>query len=140
MTLYYSCIIKIFFLYIFFCADLQFALGFFFFLLFGFVLASCPYPCTMPRNTKAHRIASSSSDPSFQSELFPSEKNKELYETLNIKRKIWAEHKVLLVELDPAIRGNFDIGHPPPAAPIREFYSNLSIHIYDSNTLIKSWI
>ena len=32
------------------------------------------------------------------------------------------------------------IGHPPPAALIREFYSNLSIHIYDSNTLVKSWI
>ena len=33
-----------------------------------------------------------------------------------------------------------DIGHPPPAALIREFYSNISIHIYDSNTLVKSWI
>ena len=33
-----------------------------------------------------------------------------------------------------------DIGHPSPAALIREFYSNLSIHIYDSNTLVKSWI
>ena len=72
-----------------------------------------------------------------------------MYETLNIKRKIWAERKVLLDELDPAIRANFerrhwlpllDIGYPPPAALIREFYSNLSIHIYDSNTLVKSWI
>ena len=34
----------------------------------------------------------------------------------------------------------FDIGHPPLAALIREFYSNLSIYIYDSNTLVKSWI
>ena len=68
---------------------------------------------------------------------------------MNIKRKIWAEHKVLLDELDSAIRANFkhrdwlpllDIGHPSPAALIREFYSNLSIHIYDSNTLVKSWI
>ena len=81
--------------------------------------------------------------------MFWSEKNKELYETLNIKRKIWAEHKVLLDELDPAIRANFehrgwlpllDIGHPPPTALIREFYLNISIHIYDSNTLVKSWI
>ena len=47
------------------------------------------------------------SKPTFQSELFPSEKNKELYETLNIKRKIWVEHKVLLDELNPAIRANF---------------------------------
>ena len=69
--------------------------------------------------------------------------------TLNIKRKIWAEHKVLLDELDPAIKANFerrgwlpllDISPPPPAVLIREFYSNISIHIYDSNTLVKSWI
>ena len=31
-------------------------------------------------------------------------------------------------------------GYPPPTTLIREFYSNLSIHIYDSNTLVKSWI
>ena len=68
---------------------------------------------------------------------------------MNIRRKIWAERKVLLDELDPAIRANFecrgwlpllDICHPPPAALIKEFYSNISIHIYDSNTLVKSWI
>ena len=103
----------------------------------------------MPRKTRTHKTASSSSNPPFQSELFRSEKNKELYETLNINRKIWAKHKVLLNELDPAIRANFkcrgwlpllDIGYSPPAALIREFYSNLSIHIYDSNTLVKSWI
>ena len=103
----------------------------------------------MPRKTRAHRIASSPSESPFQSELFRSEKDKEFYETLNIKRKIWVEHKVLLDELDPVIRANFerrgwlpllDIGHPPPATLIREFYSNISIHIYDSNTLVKSWI
>ena len=33
-----------------------------------------------------------------------------------------------------------NIGHPPLIALMREFYSNLSIHIYDSNTLVKSWI
>ena len=73
----------------------------------------------------------------------------ELYETLNLKRKIWAEHKVLLDELDPPIKENFehrgwlpllDIDYPPPATLIREFYSNLSIQVYDSNTLVKSWI
>ena len=103
----------------------------------------------MPRKTTTHRTSSFSSDPPFQSELFWSEKNKELYETLNIKRKIWVELKVLLDELDPAIRANFecrgclpllDIGHSPPAALIKEFYLNISIHIYDSNTLVKSWI
>ena len=97
-----------FFFYIFFCANLQSALDFFLFVLFGLVLVSCPYPSTMPRKTKAHKTASSSSKPPFQSELFLSEKNKELYETLNIKRKIWAKRKVLLDELDPAIRENFE--------------------------------
>ena len=81
--------------------------------------------------------------------LFQSEKSRELYETLNLKRKIWVERKVLLDELYPAIRANFecrgwlpllDIDYPPPATLIREFYSNLFIHVYDSNTLVKSWI
>ena len=30
--------------------------------------------------------------------------------------------------------------HPPPTALIREFFSNLSCHIYDSNTLVRSWV
>ena len=56
---------------------------------------------------------------------------------------------LLLNELDPAIRANFgrrgwlpllDIDHPPPTTLIREFYSNLFIHVYDSNTLVKCWI
>ena len=33
-----------------------------------------------------------------------------------------------------------DIDHPPITILIREFYLNLSIHVYDSNTLVKSWI
>ena len=33
-----------------------------------------------------------------------------------------------------------DIDYPPLATLIREFYSNLFIHVYDSNTLVKSWI
>ena len=101
----------------------------------------------MPRKTRAHRTTSFFSKPTFQSELFRSEKNKELYESLNIKRKIWVERKVLLNELDPTIGANFerrgwlsllDIGRPPPVALIREFYLNLSIHVYDSNTLVKN--
>ena len=103
----------------------------------------------MPRKTRAHRTSSSSSAPSSVGTLFRSEKSQELYEKLNLKRKIWVERKVLLDELDPAIRANFerwgwlpllDIDYPPPATLIREFYSNLSIHVYDSNTLVKSWI
>ena len=103
----------------------------------------------MTRKTRANRKASTSSEPSFESDRFPSVNNQELYEKLNIKRKIWAKRKVLLDKLDPAIKDNFerkgwlpllDINHPPPAALIREFYSNLSIHVYDSNTLVKCWI
>ena len=33
-----------------------------------------------------------------------------------------------------------EVDHPPPTALIREFFSNLSCHVYDSNTLVKSWI
>ena len=33
-----------------------------------------------------------------------------------------------------------EINHPPPTALIREFFSNLSCHVYDSNTLVRSWI
>ena len=103
----------------------------------------------MSRKTGVNRKASYSFVPSFESERFPSEKNQETFEKLNLKRNIWAERKVMLDELDPEIRRNFerrgwlplmDIDHPPPATLIREFYSNLSIHVYDSNTLVKSWI
>jgi len=55
----------------------------------------------------------------------------------------------LLDELDGEIRRNFDrrgwlplmdISHPPSATLIKEFYSNLFVHFYDSNTLVRSWI
>ena len=56
---------------------------------------------------------------------------------------------MILDEVDPAIRANLEsrgwlslleIDYPPPTALIREFFSNLSYHIYDSNTVIRSWI
>ena len=55
----------------------------------------------------------------------------------------------MLDELDGEIRRKFecrgwlpllDIFHPPPATLIREFFSNLSVHSYDSNTFVRSWI
>ena len=103
----------------------------------------------MPRKTRAHRTPSTSSKSPSRSELFQSDKTRELYEKLNSKKKIWAERNIVLDELDPVIRSNFEsrgslllleIDHPPPTALIREFYSNLSYHIYDTNTLVKSWI
>ena len=81
--------------------------------------------------------------------MFRNDKCREAFDTLNCKRKIWAEYAVVLDELDPAIRANFEsrgwlslleIDHPPPTALIREFFSNLSCHVYDSNTLVRSWI
>ena len=35
---------------------------------------------------------------------------------------------------------SLEIDHPPPTALIREFFSNLSCHVYNSNTLVRSWI
>ena len=81
--------------------------------------------------------------------MFRNEHAREAYEKLNSKRKIWAERSVILDEVDPAIRANLEsrgclslleIDHPPPTALIREFFSNLSCHIYDSNTVVRSCI
>ena len=103
----------------------------------------------MSRKTRANRKASSPSVPSFKSERFLSEKNQEAYEKLNIRRNVWAERKVLLDEPDGKIRRNFDrkdwlplldLDPPPLDTLIREFYSNLSVHSYNSNTLVRSWI
>ena len=56
---------------------------------------------------------------------------------------------MILDGVDPAIRANLEfrgwlsllkIDHLPPTALIREFFSNLSWHIYDSNTVVRSWI
>ena len=33
-----------------------------------------------------------------------------------------------------------EVDHPPLIALIREFFSNLSCHVYDSNSLVRSWI
>ena len=137
-----------FYIYIFFMLTCSLPLVFFFFFFLFFLLCLCPYPSTMPRKTRAHRTSFSAFAPSVGT-LFRSEKCLELYETLNLKRKIWAKCNVLLDELDPTIRKNFehqgwlpllDIDYPPPATMIREFYLNLSIHVYDFNTLVKSWI
>ena len=103
----------------------------------------------MPRKTRVNRTSTSSPSPTFDSERFLSKKNQENFEKFNLKRNIWAKRKVLLDELDGEIRRNFecrgwlpllDISHPPSATLIREFYSNLSIHSYDANTLVRSWV
>ena len=56
---------------------------------------------------------------------------------------------MILDEVYPAIKANLEsrgwlslleIDHPSPNALIREFFFNLSCHIYDSNTVVRSWI
>ena len=106
---------------------------------------------TMPRKTRAHRTPSTSSESPSRSEVFRNEcaVNREAFDTLNSKRKIWAKRSVVLDEVDPTIRENLEsrgwlplleVDHPPLTTLIREFFSNLSCHVYDSNTLVRSWI
>ena len=121
---------------------MQFALGFFLFFLLSLFCLSYSNLSIMVRKTRAHRTSSSSSAPSFDYEKFLSEKNQKTYKKLNLLRFVWVERKVVLDELDPEIRRNFesrgwlplmDINHPPPAILIREFYLNLSVHSNDSS-------
>ena len=108
-----------------------------------------PYSSTMPRKTRANRVPSTLSVSPSRVQLFMNKRSRETFEKLNSKRKIWAKHSVILDEVDPAIRANLEsrgwlslleIDHPPPTALIREFFSNLSCHVYDSNTLVRSWV
>ena len=95
------------------------------------------------RKTRANRVPSTPSVSPSRVQLFRNKRCREAYEKFNSKRKIWAERSVILNEVDPAIRANLKsrgwlsllkIDHPPPTTLIREFFSNLSCHIYDSNT------
>ena len=103
----------------------------------------------MPRKTRANRVPSTPFVSHSRVQLFRNECVREAYEKLNSKRKIWAERSVILDEVVSAIRANLEsrgwlslleINHPPSTSLIREFFSNLSCHIYDSNTLVRSWI
>ena len=95
----------------------------------------------MIRKTRAKKTPTPST-PEFQSDRFRSMKNQEAYEKINIFRTVWAKRKVILDEVDSEICRNFErrgwlplleVEHPPLAALIREFYSNLSFHSDDSN-------
>ena len=103
----------------------------------------------MPRKTGANMTPSLSSVSPSRIQLFKNNRCREAFKKLNCKRKIWAKRSVVLDEVDPAIKANLESRgwlslletyHPPPTALIREFFSNLSCHIYDSNTLVRSWI
>ena len=103
----------------------------------------------MPRKTRANRTPSLSFVSPSKSQLFRNDRCREVFEKLNCKRKIWVECSIVLDEVNPAIRANLEsrgwlplleVDHPPLTALIREFFSNLSYHVYDSNTLVRSWI
>ena len=104
---------------------------------------------TMPKKTRANKVPSTPSVSPSRVRLFRNERSRETFEKLNSKHKIWAERFVILDKVDPAIRANLEsrvwlslleIDHPPSTALIRKFFSNLSCHIYDSNTVVRSWI
>ena len=116
---------------------------------FFLLCALVPYSSTMPRKTRANRVPYTPFVSPSRVQLFRNERAREAYEKLNSKRKIWAERSVILDEVDPSIKANhesrgwlslLEINHPPPTTLIREFFSNLSCHIYDSNTVVWSWI
>ena len=109
-----------------------------FFVFFFLSLCVGPYPSTMPRKTRAHRTPSTSSESPSRVEVFRNNKCREAFETLNSKRKIWVERAVVLDELDPAIRANFEfrgwlplleIDHPPPTTLIRVLLEPLLPHL-----------
>ena len=118
-----------------------------FLLFFPFFCAFVPYSSTMPRKTRANRVLSTPSVSPSRVQLFRNDRSREAYEKLNSKHKIWAERSVILDEVDPAIMANLEsrgwlslleIDHSPPAALIREFFCNLSCHVYDSITVVRS--
>ena len=103
----------------------------------------------MPGKTRANKVPSTLAMSPHRVQLFRNEHARKAYEKLNSKRKIWTERSVILDEVDPTIRANLEsrgwlslleIDHPPPTALIREFFSNLTCHIYDSNIVVRSWI
>ena len=131
----------------FFCANLQSALGFVFVSSLFLLCALGPYSSTMPRKTRANRVPSTPSVSPSRVQLFKNDRCREAFEKLNSKCKIWAERSVILDKVDLAIKANLEsrgwlslleIDHPPLTVLIRDFFSNLSCHIYDSNTIVRS--
>ena len=128
---------------------MQSAIGFVFVSSLFLLCALGPYSSTMPRKTRANRVPSTPSVSPSRVQLFKNKCSREAFEKLNCKRKICAERSVILDEVDLAIKANLEsrdwlslleIDHQPSTALIREFFSNLSCHVYDSNTLVRSWI
>ena len=101
--------------------------------------------------TKANRNSASSSTSALVDRVrFPTTKIEQIFETLTKYRSIWGERQLVLDELDPSILRNLvsrnwaslcDVSHSPPAALIKEFYLNLSIHFEDTGGhYLTTWI
>ena len=103
---------KLFMHYIDFCSIiflmLTCSLPLVFFFFFFWCVCLCPYPSTIPRKTRANRTPSLSSVSPSRSELFRNDQCIEVFEKLNCKRKFWAERFVVLDDVDPTIRANFE--------------------------------
>ena len=67
----------------------------------SFLFAVCfgSYPSTMPRKARANRVPSTPSVSPSRSQLFKNDSCREAFETLNSKRKIWAERSMVLMRL-----------------------------------------
>ena len=86
---------------IYFCTNLQSAIGFVFYSLSLFAVCFGPYPSTMPSNTRANRVPSTPFVSPSRSQLFKNDRCREAFEKLNSKHKIWVECSVILDEVDP---------------------------------------
>ena len=148
LFMHHLVLLVLFFFFVLTCS-LPLVLFFVSFSHFFLLCALVPYSSTMPRKTRANRVPSTPSVSPSRVQLFRNERSREAYEKLNNKRKIWAERFVILDEVDPAIRANLEsrgwlslleIDHPPSTVLIREFFSNLLCHVYDFNTVVRSWI
>ena len=105
-------------------------------LCFVFVFIFLPILGAMVRKTRAKQNTTSSSSSNFDRTRFQFKSNNDAYEKLNIFRSVQAERKVILDEVNPEIRRNFesrgwlpllDVEHPPPAALIKSSPSFLPV-------------
>ena len=107
----------------------------------------------MVRKTKAKKNTTSSFSSDFDRTRFQFKSNNDACEKLNVFRSVWAKRKIILHEVNPEIRRNFeswgwlpllDVEYPLPTALIREFYLNLYSHQWLQYSLCedldKGWI
>ena len=59
-------------------------------------------------NIQHHKFSPYHPQTPSKSELFKNDRCRKVFKKLNYKRKIWAEHFVVLDDVDPAIRENFE--------------------------------